>query len=116
MEYCCYGSQNMFRNVGQRGIALIVRLNFEGDPRIALQSRGVDFDEIPVLERSPVREFSINVACEIGVRFCPFCGARFEDVIRRNPEFYLDLAKVHEKYRNGPFEKSEPGLSGEGPG
>lgn len=114
MEHCCHGSQNMFREVGQRGVALIVRLNFEGDPRVALQSRGVDFDEIPVLESSPVREFSINVACEIGVRFCPFCGSRFEDVIRRNLELYLDLAKTHEKYRLGPFETKKPGQSDDG--
>jgi hypothetical protein len=64
----------------------------------------VAFEDEGKLQPAPI-DLKINIACSSGLRFCPFCGRRLEELIRESPEFFCDLAEAHKR-----FLASTPGL------
>lgn len=97
MDYCCFGLRNLLASAGERGLAAIVELNYNGVPRVRLQSRGVSFDEQSKLRPSDF-EATINICCTLGIVYCPFCGNLLEDLIAYKYDVFLALAKLHRKY------------------
>lgn len=98
--FCCAGFENLVRAAGERGIAALVR---EEPDRLMfmLQSRGIAFED----ERKKIRtdsEFIINVSCNVGMRFCPFCGTQLRDLVDRNPKGFRELAFHQRKYFSTP--------------
>ena len=57
------------------------------------QSRGVDFVDEKRVVNMPV---DVNLAAELVVKFCPFCGTRLSDLVDVNPEEANSLAEQHQ--------------------
>ena len=94
--FCCDGLRNMVSCAGERGHAVVVRLN-NNDIHFYLQSRGISFDDLPKMKPINI-DVIINVSAEIGLRFCPFCGHRLSDMARKDRDLFVSLAHLHEKY------------------
>lgn len=98
-KFCCAGFQHLVAAAGERGIACLV---IDDGERIAftLQSRGVAFDDEDNLRAFPdAPDIKINISSESGLRFCPFCGRRLQDLIDVHPEEFRDIAEQHKKMR-----------------
>lgn len=97
MNSCCYGFDNLLASAGERGIAIIVRVNSKGEPRFRLQSRGVSFDDQSKLTPMAT-DVLINLSTEMGMRYCPFCGRLLELLVASNRDYFNNLSREHEKY------------------
>ncbi len=95
--FCCPGFQHRIGDAGNRGVAVLVRKTPEGI-RFLLQSRGIAFDDESKIHPMPV-EININVSCEIGLQFCPFCGRRLQELIKAAPKAFDDLAEKHKNFQ-----------------
>jgi hypothetical protein len=102
--FCCEGFRNLASLAGQRGLAILVRENFEGKMIFVFQSRGIAFDDVAKWKAVPI-DIMINVDAVVGLRFCPFCGRKVEQLVQESPEFFRDLMLEHKK-----FLASTPGL------
>jgi hypothetical protein len=94
--FCCAGLENLFNAAGERGIAAMVR---EEPDRLMfmLQSRGIAFED----EQKKIQtdsELIVNISCNIGMLFCPFCGTRLKDLVARDPKAFHELASRQRKY------------------
>ena len=92
--YCCQGFANHVAAAGSRGIALLVESGSSGIG-IILQSRGVSFADQGRAETIG-GDVTINIATDVGVRYCPWCGWHLEQLIAAAPEAFAELAKRHE--------------------
>lgn len=100
--FCCPGFQHSVEAAGVRGVAVIV-VNTLGKTRFLLQSRGIDFDDVGKLRPRPdAPDIKINIACEIGLQYCPACGRKLEELITTSPDAFEELAKKHKKFYTGP--------------
>lgn len=97
MDYCCTGLRNLLACAGERGIAAVAWLDSSCEPRLLLQSRGVSFDDQTKLRPVDI-DVMVNLSAEIGMRYCPFCGALLEQLIHDYREHFQRLAMEHEKY------------------
>ena len=70
-EHCCPAFERRVENAGKRGLAFLVSKNSRGYFWV-IQSRGVDHKSETLLNEPSV---DINVASEIAMKFCPFCGS-----------------------------------------
>lgn len=92
--HCCQGFANHVAAAGSRGIALLVENDSSGI-EIILQSRGVSFvDQGRVATIGG--DITINVATDVGVRYCPWCGWHLEQLMAAAAEAFAELAKRHE--------------------
>lgn len=94
--YCCTRLNELIHNAGSRGIAILVR-NLSGVLSFVLQSRGIDIEDEDRTGRIS-GDVKINLSCEIGIVYCPFCGTRLQDLIAREPEFFAKLAESHSRF------------------
>jgi hypothetical protein len=98
-RFCCAGFQHLVLSAGQRGLACLVIQRQEGNA-FCLQSRGVAFEDEHKLRAVPeAPDFKINISSESGLRFCPFCGRKLQDLVAANPEAFNFLAEEHRKFR-----------------
>ena len=94
--FCCLGLKNLIENAGGRGLSALVR-NIRNELYFSLQSRGLSKeDEMRALSERHRISFTINFANDVGLRFCPFCGAELATLITApGREHFADLAKKH---------------------
>jgi hypothetical protein len=97
MESCCTGLRNLIACAGQRGLAAVAWIDSSGECRLLLQSRGVSLDDQAKLRPAEI-DVNINLSAELGMRYCPFCGRLFEELIHANREFFHALAKEHKQF------------------
>jgi hypothetical protein len=83
-------------SAGQRGIAALAFLVPDA-VRFVLQSRGVAFEDEGILRPAPI-DVRINIACCSGLRYCPHCGRKLEELVRESPEFFEKLAEDHSRF------------------
>lgn len=97
--FCCPGFQNLVGDAGQRGLAAVVIKTPEGI-RFRLQSRGIAFEDVGKIRPMPdYPDMKINVACESGLQFCPFCGRRLQELIKASPQAFETMAEKHKQFR-----------------
>jgi hypothetical protein len=99
-SFCCAGFQNHISDAGHRGIAVLAVATSEG-VRFRLQSRGIDFEDENKFR--PIQEFpeiKINVSCMTGLKYCPFCGCRLQDLVKASPKVFEDLVEKHRQFRS----------------
>jgi hypothetical protein len=100
--FCCPGFQHLVGDAGQRGLAVLVVKTSEGI-RFRLQSRGIAFEDVSKIRPAPdYPDIKINVACESGLQFCPFCGRRLQELLQASPEAFGELAERHKEFYTGP--------------
>ena len=95
---CCIPLKNLLDDAGRRGVSALVRHTDTGI-NFLLQSRGIDFTDEPKLHPVDL-DLSINISCDIKIRFCPFCGRRLQELIDTSPEYFDKLAQEHGKFHS----------------
>lgn len=96
--FCCSGFQHRVADAGQRGIAVLVINSSEGI-RFRLQSRGIAFaDENKIRSTFGAPDLNINVSCETGLLYCPFCGQELQCLVNTSQKAFIELAKNHRKF------------------
>ena len=98
--FCCSTLKWHCEFAGESGITFLV-IQYEHRIGLVVQSRitAVRY-ETEMFEwlwktKPPCR---INDSMEIGTPYCPFCGCEFEKTVRRNRQFFVELAKKHEPF------------------
>ena len=61
-----------------------------------IQSRGIAFEDVGKIRPIPI-DIKINVASDVGMQYCPFCGRKLQELVIASPEFFDDLAENHKK-------------------
>jgi hypothetical protein len=89
--FCCSTFAAKVSDAGSRGLSFLVG-ELVGTPSFVIQSRGVTFDDE---ERMLAVSVSLNVASEIPIAFCPFCGARLAVLLRDHKQEIEKLASSH---------------------
>ena len=92
--YCCEGFAHRIAAAGSRGLAVLVHNESEG-LSFFLQSRGVAFADQSRL-RPAAGDLTINIAADVGMLYCPWCGRRLEDLIAASPQRFRKLAEQHD--------------------
>ena len=71
MKWCCIGFENMLRQAGKRGVAVIVdATRRSGRPEFFLQMRAVDAGAVAQFPD----DIPVSLVTEVGIQFCPWCG------------------------------------------
>ena len=96
---CCWPLWGSLCSAGQRGLAVVVGRSADG-PRFWLQSRGVDFEHEPSLPAHPAppKDVPINLVASRGIRHCPWCGKRLEEVFAATPAAFKRFAEAHREF------------------
>lgn len=95
--FCCFGFQNSVSEAGRRGISLLVIKTSKGIG-FRLQSRGIAFedqDKLKAVPNSP--DIKINISSVVGLKFCPWCGRKLEELVKASPVTFEELADIHMK-------------------
>jgi hypothetical protein len=81
---CCEQFQWHVEEMGKRGLSIV--LKSRGDfTFFCLQSRGCDYEHAKLLEGKNLGiDRQINVATQIAIKYCPFCGTKLEDWLFHN--------------------------------
>ena len=96
--FCCPGFQHRVGDAGQRGIAVLAVKTSEGI-RFRLQSRGIAYEDESKIHPMPDSpDIKINVSCESGLQFCPFCGRMLQELVKASPQAFEELAEKHKKF------------------
>jgi len=90
--FCCQGLANLIANAGRRGLSVLVVKTSTG-LNMMFQCRSIDVTDESKLVPIP---FDINLTCEIGLQFCPFCAAPIREAITKNLQAFAELADVHQ--------------------
>ncbi len=99
--YCCPGFQHSVANAGRRGIAAHAK-KVGAEVVFVLQSRGIAFDdECKIRPRPGAPDIMINLSCHMGLRYCPVCGRRLQELVAASPRAFLKLAENHKKFLAG---------------
>jgi hypothetical protein len=96
--FCCTGFQHRITDAGQRGIAILVIKTSDGI-QFRIQSRGIayaDEDKINPIPNAP--DYKINISCETGLLYCPFCGKKLHNLVRKHPKAFEEIAEMHRKF------------------
>lgn len=88
--FCCNAFETRIRNAGKSGVSILARSN--ENKRFLIQSRGVDDDLSVIALECPIK---INIASEIIIRYCPFCGFKLGVWIDKHAAYFELLAKDH---------------------
>jgi len=96
--FCCPGFQNSLEAAGQRGIAILTKDSSIG-LMFLLQSRGIAFDDISKMRPQPgAPDIKINISCETGLKYCPWCGRDLQQLANVSPEIFQNIARKHQYY------------------
>src|SRR2546423_3926259 len=94
--YCCSAMKNLVDNAGGRGLALLLR-DLSGMLGFVIQSRGIAYQDEGSI-KTITWTSTINVSCEMGIAYCPFCGEDLEVLIAKAPLYFRKLADAHQKF------------------
>lgn len=89
--FCCPTFAAKVRDAGSRGLSFLVG-ELVGKPSFIIQSRGVAFDDE---KKMPAINVSVNVASEMPIAFCPFCGASLAKLLLDHQKGIQKLASTH---------------------
>ena len=95
--FCCWRLRNAVRDAGRRGAGILVE-RLEDELHLVLQSRGVDVADQTKLVALPIPAI-VNIATDVGIRYCPWCGRELADLIAHAPQVHAELARQHETLR-----------------
>ena len=100
MQLCCESFERLVQNAGMNGFS-VVAIQSGNLIGFFLQSRSYDSnqeDKLLNLPRvsDPPRPFVLVM--QTGIRFCPYCGASLERVIRERRERVAALAVAHRPF------------------
>lgn len=99
--FCCPGFQHLVGDAGHRGIAVLVVKTPEGT-RFRLQSRGIAFEDVSkILPMADWPDIKVNIACESGLQFCPFCGRCLQELVKADPQAFAELVEKHKHLYSG---------------
>jgi len=99
LMFCCPGFEHRVANAGQRGLGILIERTGTGFAFL-LQSRGIAHeDESKVGPTAGAPDMLINIACQTGMAYCPWCGRRLEDLAVSAPVGFVALARKHEGFR-----------------
>src|SRR5687768_8699981 len=94
--FCCSSLADRIESAGSRGLSIVIERAADGF-KFLLQSRGVAYEDVPKLRPMPI-DIHINVAQDVGLGYCPWCGRRLQELVTKNPDGFADLATRHEKF------------------
>jgi hypothetical protein len=92
--YCCEPFRRYLENAGKRGLSFLVAKN-GGEFFILIQTRGVDAADEGAVK---IPRVTVNVAFEVAVKFCPFCGRELKALTTKNPSAFEKLAELHRSF------------------
>lgn len=79
MKWCCPGFKGNYDEAGQRGVGILIGLDFQGRPEFTLQYRSVDKgNEQSVTSATANLEFPLSSVVDVGMQYCPWCGRNLE--------------------------------------
>jgi hypothetical protein len=93
---CCEFFEDLIFRAGQTGLSVLVTKSSVGIGFV-LQSRGLSIDEVHACILNAPYVTNVNIECEIGIKYCPFCGKDLRDLTARFPEFYDLLCQQQKK-------------------
>jgi hypothetical protein len=100
--FCCAGFQHRVEAAGQRGIAVLVHKTSSGI-MFLFQSRGIAFEDTSKIGPMPgTPDIKINISCEAGLQYCPWCGRLLQELIEVSPKAFDELAEKHKMFYTGP--------------
>lgn len=94
---CCAGLKGLLSEAGAKGLAALVKKSGSQFVMV-LQARGLAFadEHLVVADPSPRdRMWKVSESC--GMQYCPFCGAKIERIVARDPERFEEMATTHYK-------------------
>jgi hypothetical protein len=94
--FCCPGFENHVKSAGNRGIGVLVEKIPEGF-MFVLQSRGIAYEDERKIQPVP-SDININVSSSVGMKFCPWCGYRLQELVNSSYEELTEIAEQHKKY------------------
>lgn len=99
--FCCHAFENLVRNAGDRGLAVLV-CQTEAGLRFAIQARAVAFADEANLGKQPSSTLPAHVTLSesMRVRYCPSCGKRLDELTAIEPTFFEQLADQHKPFQN----------------
>jgi len=97
--FCCPGFEALISNAGKRGVAVIVVWRKPGGLKFLLQSRGIAHDDEALFKPMPLPLY-INISSTVGLRYCPSCGKRLQELVDSAPEEFTELAKIHKDFES----------------
>ena len=74
VKWCCQAFKERWAEAGCRGFGIVIGLNPEGTPFFFLQFRITDIASAASV-RFPESPVPISSVGEMGLRYCPWCGA-----------------------------------------
>jgi hypothetical protein len=95
--YCCNGFQNLVASAGKRGLSALAVEVTHGTIAFLLQSRGLASGDETLWKPVSI-DLKINVCSETGIRFCPFCGRKLEELSNLASEAFAEIAREHRSY------------------
>ncbi len=72
MKWCCVSFKANYEAAGDRGFALLVERDADGDPRFLIQHRAMKLGE----EQKTGTTVPVSLVSQTGLRYCPWCGRR----------------------------------------
>lgn len=99
--FCCQAFENLIKNVGERGFAMLIDDRPEG-LKFSLQMRAVEFAAEGDFAKGPLPEKPphITLSGSMRIRYCPSCGKRLEDLAAANRQLFKELSVTHEPFQN----------------
>jgi len=91
--FCCTPFEQLWKNAGMRGLSVVPKRS-EETRFFLLQSRGCDYKQIESL----VGVGKINIASQIGIQHCPFCGSILVGWIQKNGAEFDRMAAASKIY------------------
>lgn len=95
--FCCQQLTNAVSSAGERGIAIVLEELPDGIV-FNLQARGISHGDLGKVRPMPGLEISINIAHDVVVRYCPWCGTELQALIKQVPGDFAALARRHAVY------------------
>jgi hypothetical protein len=89
--YCCEMFKSLLDAMGERGLSVVLKQEMEFT-YFSLQSRGIDHGA--KLEHGRTAQgggTKVNILTEIGLQFCPACGADLAEWIRKHSNEVKEL-------------------------
>lgn len=80
MKWCCAQFEGWHSQAGERGLGVFVKRAMDGSPMFVLQHRATG----PGIKISSEPPSPVSLVSDIGIQFCPWCGARLLDWYKKD--------------------------------